>query len=47
MDCDSGAENLDLLVGLMEEQSELQSEIVNLCNSFVDDTLDMQYLTGL
>ena len=50
MDCDSGAENLDLLVGLMEEQNELQSEIVNLCNSFVDDvgermkTLDMQYL---
>ena len=28
MDCDSGAENLDLMVGLMEEHSELQSEIV-------------------
>ena len=30
MECDSGAENLDLMVGLMEEHSELQSEIVKL-----------------
>ena len=43
----------DLLVGLMEEHSELQSEIVKLCNLFVEDvgermkTLDVQYLTGL
>ena len=41
------------MVGLMEEHSELQSEIVKLCNSFVEDvgermnTLDIQYLTGL
>ena len=38
---------------LMEEHGELQSEIVRLCNSFVEDvgervkTLDVQYLTGL
>ena len=53
MDCDSGAENLDLMVGLMDEHSELQSEIVKLCNSFVEDvgermkTCDIPYLTGL
>ena len=53
MECDSGAENLDLMVGLMEEHSELQREIVKLCNSFMEDvrermnTLDIQYLTGL
>ena len=53
MDCDSGAENLDLMVELMEEHGELQSEIVRLCNSFVEDvgermkTLDVQYPTGL
>ena len=47
---DSGAENL---VDLMDEHCELQSEIVTLCNSFVEDvgerikTLDMQYLTGI
>ena len=41
------------MVGLMDEHNELQSEIVKLCNSFVEDvgermkTLDMQYLTGL
>ena len=45
--------NLDIMVGLMEEHSELQSEVVKLCNLFVDDmgermkTLDLQYLTGL
>ena len=37
MDCDSGAENLDLMVGLMDKHSELHSEIVKLCNSFVED----------
>ena len=53
MDCDSGAENLDLMVGLMDEHSELQSEIVKLCNSFVEDmgermrTWDIPYPTGL
>ena len=53
MDCDSGSENLDLMVELMEEHGELQSEIVRLCNSFVEDlgermkTLDVQYPTGL
>ena len=31
---DSGAENL---VDLMDEHCELQSEIVTLCNSFVED----------
>ena len=41
------------MVELMEEHGELQSEIVRLCNSFVEDvgermkTLDVQYLTGL
>lgn len=34
MDCDSGAENLDLMIKLMEEHGELQSKIVRLCNSF-------------
>ena len=52
MDCDSGAENLDLMVELMEEHGELQSDIVGLCNSFVEDvgenkTPDVQNLTGL
>ena len=51
MDCDSGAKNLDLMVELTEERGELQSEIVRLCNSFVEDvgkrmkTLDVHYLT--
>ena len=37
----------------MNEHSELQSDVVKLCNSFVEDvgermkTLDIQYLTGL
>ena len=30
MDCNSGAEKLDLMIGLMDEDSELQSEIVKL-----------------
>ena len=53
VDCDSGAENLDLMVDLLDTHQELQSEIIKLCNSFVEDvgermrTLDMQYLTGL
>ena len=53
MDCDRGAENLDLMVGLMDKHSELQSEIVKLRNSFVEDvgermkTCNIPYLTGL
>ena len=48
MDCDSGTENLDIMVGLKEEHSKLRSEVVQHCNSFVDDvgerieTLDVQ-----
>ena len=34
MDCVSGAESLDLTVGLMEELGELQGEIVKLSNFF-------------
>ena len=53
MDCDSGADNLDLMVELIKEHGELHSEIVRLCHSFMEDvgerlkTLDVQYLTGL
>ena len=37
MDCDSGADNLDLMVELIKEHGdELQSEIVRLCHSFME-----------
>ena len=36
-DNDSGADNLDILVGLMEEHRELIEEVTQLCNSFIGD----------
>ena len=54
VDCtDSGAENLDTMLELMEEHNAMKDEIQELCSQFVSDVeqrikqLDVQYLTGL
>ena len=49
-DNDYGTDNLDILVGLMEEHHERIEEVTQLCNSFIGDTsermkqVDIQYL---
>lgn len=50
---DTGAENLDIMVGLLQEQDEIVHEVTQLCNLFVEDiekrigTMDIPYLKGL
>ena len=50
---DAGTENLDILVGLIQEHDTLTKDVKYLCNSFVSDIeerieqMDIQYLSGL
>ena len=49
---DAGTENLDILVGLIQEHDTLTKDVKYLCNSFVSDIeerieqMDIQYLSG-
>ena len=52
-DHDEGAENLDIMISIIEEQEKLKKEVLALGSAFVEDvqermkTMDTQYLTGL
>ena len=52
-DHDEGAENLDIMISIIEEQEELKKEVLALGSAFVEDVqermkkMDTQYLTGL
>ena len=50
---DNGAENLDLMLSMLEEHKKLQHEVITLGNTFIEDVqerikqVDIQYLSGL
>ena len=52
-DHDEGAENLDIMISIIEEQEKLKKEVLALGSAFVEDVqermkkMDTQYLTGL
>ena len=50
---DEGAQNLDLMLSVMEEKDKLKQDVLTLGNAFIEDfqeritQVDTQYLTGL
>ena len=52
-DHDEGAENLDMMLNVMDDQEKLKQDVLTLGNAFVEDVrermgqMDTQYLTGL
>ena len=52
-DRDEGADNLDMMLNVMDNQEKLKQDVLTLGNAFIEDVqerigqMDTQYLTGL